>query len=44
MQITALRDDVLRVRVGPEGTLPEDRLLGRAAGGANSKGNRYGVE
>ena len=24
MQITALRDDVLRVRVGPEGTLPED--------------------
>jgi alpha-glucosidase len=24
MQITALRDDVVRVRVGPEGTLPED--------------------
>ncbi|HEV3150371.1 MAG TPA: alpha-glucosidase, partial [Acidobacteriaceae bacterium] len=24
MQITALRDDVLRVRVGPEGALPED--------------------
>ncbi|HEY3989233.1 MAG TPA: TIM-barrel domain-containing protein, partial [Acidobacteriaceae bacterium] len=24
MEITALRDDVLRVRVGPEGTLPED--------------------
>jgi alpha-glucosidase len=24
MQITALRDDVLRVRVGPAGTLPED--------------------
>ena len=24
MTITALRDDVLRVRVGPEGTLPED--------------------
>jgi alpha-glucosidase len=24
MQITALRDDVLRVRVGPQGTLPED--------------------
>jgi alpha-glucosidase len=24
IEITALRDDVLRVRVGPEGTLPED--------------------
>ena len=24
MEITALRDDVLRVRVGPEGKLPED--------------------
>src|SRR6201996_4314062 len=24
MEITALRDDVIRVRVGPEGTLPED--------------------
>ncbi|MDT7810490.1 MAG: alpha-glucosidase, partial [Acidobacteriaceae bacterium] len=24
MEITALRDDVLRVRVGPQGTLPED--------------------
>jgi alpha-glucosidase len=24
VEITALRDDVLRVRVGPEGTLPED--------------------
>jgi alpha-glucosidase len=24
MTVTALRDDVLRVRVGPEGTLPED--------------------
>jgi alpha-glucosidase len=24
MEITALHDDVLRVRVGPEGTLPED--------------------
>ncbi len=24
MEITALRDDVLRVRVGPDGTLPED--------------------
>ena len=24
MQITALRDDVLRVRVGPAGQLPED--------------------
>ncbi len=24
MQITALRDDVIRVRVGPKGTLPED--------------------
>ena len=24
MQITALRDDVLRVRVGPQGHLPED--------------------
>ena len=24
MQITGLRDDVLRVRVGPQGTLPED--------------------
>jgi alpha-glucosidase len=24
MEVTALRDDVIRVRVGPEGTLPED--------------------
>ncbi len=24
MQIVALRDDVLRIRVGPNGTLPED--------------------
>ena len=24
MQITALRDDVLRMRVGPAGALPED--------------------
>ena len=44
MQITALRDDVLRVRVGPEGDAAGGCLLGGAAGGAHGKGNRDGGE
>ncbi len=44
MQITALRDDVIRVRVGPEGHAAGGCFLGGAAGGTHGKGDRYGGE
>ena len=43
MEIAAAAgDDVLRVRVGRAGAIPENACLGGAAGGAHGKGNRNG--
>ena len=44
MQITALRDDVIRVRVGPAGTLPEDASWAVLPEARDGKGNGYGGE